>query len=113
MQVCAARGDELVLFVEGACTFPNSMVDRITPQTTDADRAWLRDSLGIADEWPVVAEPFRQWVIEDDFVSGRPRFEEVGVLFSDRVHDGELYKLRMLNAAHTCMAYLSALAGIV
>jgi mannitol 2-dehydrogenase len=113
LRVCEERDAELTRWVETSCSFPNSMVDRITPQTTDADRAWLRDSLGIADEWPVVAEPFRQWVIEDDFVSGRPRLEEVGVLFSDRVHDWELYKLRMLNATHTCMAYLSALAGIV
>jgi mannitol 2-dehydrogenase len=113
LRVCEEQEAELARWVESTCTFPNSMVDRITPQTTDADRAWLRDSLGIADEWPVVAEPFRQWVIEDDFVSGRPRFEEVGVLFSDRVHDWELYKLRMLNATHSCMAYLMALAGVV
>ena len=102
---------ELARYVETACTFPNSMVDRITPQTTDADRAWLRDEVGIDDGWPVVAEPFRQWVIEDRFAAGRPRFEDVGVLFTDDVHDWELYKLRMLNATHSCMAYLMALAG--
>jgi mannitol 2-dehydrogenase len=113
LRVCEERDAALARWVESTCSFPNSMVDRITPQTTDADRAWLRDSLGIADGWPVIAEPFRQWVVEDDFASGRPRFEDVGVLFSDRVHDWELYKLRMLNATHTCMAYVSALAGIV
>jgi mannitol 2-dehydrogenase len=113
MQVCATRGDELVRFVESACTFPNSMVDRITPQTTDADRAWLRDEIGIDDGWPVVAEPFRQWVIEDAFAAGRPPYEDVGALFTDRVHDWELYKLRMLNATHSCMAYLMALEGVV
>ena len=59
----------------------------------------------------MVAEPFRQWVIEDAFAAGRPRFEDVGVLFTDNVHDWELYKLRMLNATHSCMAYLMALAG--
>jgi mannitol 2-dehydrogenase len=112
-RVCEARSDELARYVETACTFPNSMVDRITPQTTDADRAWLRDDIGIEDGWPVVAEPFRQWVLEDTFAAGRPRFEEVGVLFSDRVHDWELYKLRMLNATHSCMAYLMAIAGVV
>ena len=90
--------------------FPNSMVDRITPQTTDDDRAWLRDEIGLEDGWPVVAEPFRQWVLEDAFAAGRPRFEDVGVLFTDRVHDWELYKLRMLNATHSCMAYLMAIA---
>jgi mannitol 2-dehydrogenase len=89
------------------------MVDRITPRTTDADRAWLREEIGIEDGWPVVAEPFRQWVIEDKFAAGRPRFEDVGALFTDRVHDWELYKLRMLNATHSCMAYLMAIAGVV
>jgi mannitol 2-dehydrogenase len=113
LRVCEERNAELARWVETTCTFPNSMVDRITPQTTETDRAWLRERVGIDDGWPVVAEPFRQWVIEDEFAAGRPRFEQVGVLFSDRVHDWELYKLRMLNATHTCMAYLSALAGIV
>ena len=113
LHACEERDADLASWVEAACTFPNSMVDRITPQTTDGDRAWLRDTLGIDDAWPVVAEPFRQWVLEDSFAAGRPRFEDVGVLFSDRVHDWELYKLRMLNATHSCMAYLSALAGIV
>jgi mannitol 2-dehydrogenase len=111
--VCESRSEELVRFVERACTFPNSMVDRITPQTTDADRAWLRDEVGVEDGWPVVAEPFRQWVLEDTFAAGRPRFEDVGVLFSDRVHDWESYKLRMLNATHSCMAYLMAIEGVV
>jgi mannitol 2-dehydrogenase len=112
LRICEERDAELARWVGTACSFPNSVVDRITPQTTDADRAWLRDSLGIDDAWPVVAEAFRQWVLEDEFAKGRPRFEEVGALFSDRVHDWELYKLRMLNATHSCMAYLSALAGI-
>jgi mannitol 2-dehydrogenase len=113
MQVAATRSDQLVTYLESSCTFPNSMVDRITPQTTDTDRAWLRDEVGIEDGWPVVAEPFRQWVIEDAFAAGRPAFEDVGALFTDRVHDWELYKLRMLNATHSNMAYLSALAGVV
>jgi mannitol 2-dehydrogenase len=99
-------------WVEDNCTFPNSMVDRITPVTADADRVWLADSTGIDDHWPVVAEPFRQWVCEDNFAAGRPPWERVGALFTDRVHDWELYKLRMLNAGHSCIAYLSALAGI-
>jgi mannitol 2-dehydrogenase len=89
------------------------MVDRITPQTQDVDRAWLRDEVGVEDGWPVVCEPFRQWVIDDRFVAGRPGWEDVGVLFTDRVHDWELYKLRMLNAAHSCVAYLMALEGVV
>jgi mannitol 2-dehydrogenase len=113
MGVCEGRAPELAHYVETACTFPNSMVDRITPQTTDADRAWLRDTVGIEDGWPVVAEPFRQWVIEDRFAAGRPPFEEVGALLTDDVHEWELYKLRMLNATHSCMAYLMALHGVV
>jgi mannitol 2-dehydrogenase len=109
----AARFDAaLPGWLEENCTFPNSMVDRITPVTADADRAWLLESSGIEDRWPVVAEPFRQWVVEDEFAAGRPPWEDAGALFTDRVHDWELYKLRMLNAGHSCMAYLSALAGI-
>jgi mannitol 2-dehydrogenase len=109
----AARADAaLPAWVEANCTFPNSMVDRITPVTADADRAWLRDTVGLDDRWPVVAEPFRQWVMEDDFAGGRPPWEDVGAIFSDRIHDWELYKLRLLNAGHSCIAYLSALAGI-
>jgi mannitol 2-dehydrogenase len=109
----AARLDSgLAGWVEENCTFPNSMVDRITPVTDRADRDWLLETSGIDDSWPVVAEPFRQWVVEDDFAAGRPSWDEVGALFTDRVHDWELYKLRMLNAGHSCMAYLSALAGI-
>jgi mannitol 2-dehydrogenase len=110
--VADGRGADLARYIDSACTFPNSMVDRITPQTTDADRAWLRER-GVDDGWPVVCESFRQWVIEDTFAAGRPHWQDVGALFSDRVHDWELYKLRMLNASHSCMAYLSALAGIV
>jgi mannitol 2-dehydrogenase len=111
--VAAARSSKLASWVESACTFPNSMVDRITPQTKDEDRTWLRDAIGIDDGWPVVCEPFRQWVVEDTFAAGRPRWEEAGALFTDRVHDWELYKLRLLNASHSCMAYLAALAGVV
>jgi mannitol 2-dehydrogenase len=113
MAVCEERPSGLAAWVEGACTFPNSMVDRITPQTADSDRAWLRATWGIDDAWPVVSEPFRQWVLEDRFAAGRPSFEDAGALFTDDVRSWELYKLRMLNAAHSCMAYLSALAGIV
>ena len=110
--VAQGCGADHVRFVE-RCTFPNSMVDRITPQTHDADRIWLRDEVGVEDAWPVVCEPFRQWVIEERFAAGRPRWEDAGVLFTDRVHEWELYKLRMLNASHSCIAYLMALADVV
>ena len=110
--VAAARGAELLRYVERSCTFPTSMVDRITPQTRDEDVRRLREEVGIDDAWPVVCESFRQWVIEDDFAAGRPAWETAGALFTERVHDWELYKLRLLNASHSCMAYLAALAGI-
>jgi mannitol 2-dehydrogenase len=114
MLAAAARhSDTLHTWVRDSCSFPNSMVDRITPVTADADRNWLHETYGVDDLWPVVGEPFRQWVIEDDFVAGRPAWEDVGVLFTDDVHAWELYKLRMLNAGHSCIAYLCALAGIV
>jgi mannitol 2-dehydrogenase len=113
MSVCEERDNGLAGWVDGTCTFPNSMVDRITPQTSAGDREWLSATWGIDDAWPVVAEPFRQWVLEDRFAAKRPRFEDAGALFTDDVRSWELYKLRMLNAAHSCMAYLSALAGIV
>jgi mannitol 2-dehydrogenase len=106
------RKGGLAQWIEANCSFPNSMVDRITPVTADSDRAWLLGSNGIEDRWPVVAEPFRQWVVEDDFAAERPRWEDVGALVTDRVDDWELYKLRLLNAGHSCMAYLSALAGV-
>src|SRR5262249_1994425 len=104
---------QLMRYVEWSCSFPNSMVDRITPQTQPEDIAWVRDEIGIVDAWPVVCESFRQWVIEDAFVAGRPSWETAGVLFTDRVRDWELYKLRMPNASHSCIAYLMALAGVV
>jgi mannitol 2-dehydrogenase len=110
--VAERHGVELTRYLE-SCTFPISMVDRITPQTQDVDRQWLRDEVGLDDGWPVVCEPFRQWVLEDHFASGRPAWEDAGALFTERVHDWELYKLRMLNASHSCMAYLTALAGLV
>ena len=107
-----AGAEGLTVWIESNCTFPNSMVDRITPVTAAEDRAALLARDGIVDRWPVVAEPFRQWVVQDDFVAGRPRWEDVGVLFTDDVHAWELYKLRILNAGHSCIAYLCALAGI-
>jgi mannitol 2-dehydrogenase len=113
MAVCEKRDRDLARWLDDTCAFPNSMVDRITPQTADSDREWLRETWGVDDAWPVVAEPFRQWVIEDRFAAGRPRFEDVGAIFTDDVRSWELYKLRMLNATHSCMAYLSALGGIV
>ena len=87
--------------------FPSSMVDRITPVTTDEDRALLQ----APDPWPVVCEPWTQWVLEDDFALGRPAFEDVGVQVVADVEPYELMKLRLLNGSHQAVAYLGHLAG--
>jgi mannitol 2-dehydrogenase len=91
--------------------FPNSMVDRITPATTPTDREQLMQNFGINDAWPVVTEPFRQWVIEDTFCNARPPWEEVGAEIVTDVLPYELMKIRLLNASHMAMAYLGALTG--
>ncbi len=91
--------------------FPNSMVDRITPGTAPEDQAALQAKYGFNDAWPVMTEQFRQWVIEDHFCSGRPRWELVGAEIVADVAPYELMKIRLLNGSHLAMAYLSALAG--
>ena len=91
--------------------FPNSMVDRITPVTTPDVIAVLESEFGVEDQWPVAAEPFTAWVLEDDFSDGRPPLEEAGVLLVDDVTPYELMKLRLLNASHQCLCYFAYLAG--
>lgn len=91
--------------------FPGTMVDRIVPSTTDADRAEIAGLIGAEDAWPIVTEPFSQWVIEDDFPQGRPPFESVGAQLVEDVEPFEHMKLRMLNGSHSTMAYLGYLAG--
>ncbi len=105
------RDDRLAAWIEANVAFPNGMVDRITPQTTDADRAMVAELFGITDAWPVMTEPFRQWVIEDTFACGRPPLEEVGVQIVPDVHPYETMKLRLLNGSHQALAYLGYLAG--
>lgn len=105
------RDPALADWIARHVTFPNCMVDRITPQTTDADRAMARTEFGIEDAWPVVCEPFRQWVVEDEFVNGRPPLEEVGVQMTQDVHPYEQMKIRLLNAGHSALGYLGWLAG--
>ena len=104
---------ELSSWLEANGAFPNAMVDRITPATTDADRALVRDRYGLIDEWPVSCEPFRQWALEDEFCAGRPPFERAGVLVTHDVGPYEQMKLRLLNGSHSGLAYHAALAGIV
>ena len=102
---------ELARWVDTEVAFPNSMVDRITPVTSDDDRAEVRDRFGIDDAWPVVAEPFFQWVLEDHFVAGRPPYDQADVQLVDDVEPYELMKLRLLNASHQGLAYFGHLAG--
>lgn len=106
-----ARDAELGAWITQHVCFPNSMVDRITPVTTDADRAEIGERFGIDDAWPVVCEPFTQWVLEDHFNNGRPPYEDVGVQIVDDVMPYELMKLRLLNASHQALAYFGYLAG--
>lgn len=108
----AAADPDLAKWIEEEGAFPNSMVDRITPVTTPADIEWLKTERGIIDQWPVVTEPFLQWVLEDVFACGRPPFENVGVLVTDDVEPYEILKLRMLNAGHSMLAYVAALLDV-
>ncbi|MEQ5835336.1 mannitol dehydrogenase family protein [Marinobacter sp. NFXS9] len=105
------RDAELAEWIEANVTFPNSMVDRITPVTTDADIAELQSRFDVEDRWPVVCEPFTQWVLEDRFVDGRPPVEDAGVQVVEDVEPYELMKLRLLNASHQALCYFGYLSG--
>lgn len=109
--LAALRGDRLADWVESDVPFPTTMVDRIVPATTDADRAANDAALGLTDAAPVMAEPFKQWVVEDVFPEGRPALESVGVEMTRDVAPFERMKLRMLNGPHSTLAYLGYLAG--
>ncbi|MDQ1552721.1 MAG: mannitol 2-dehydrogenase [Actinomycetota bacterium] len=98
-------------WIEGEVHFPNSMVDRITPVTTDDDRKWVQERFGVDDAWPVLCEDFVQWVLEDNFPLGRPAYEDAGVQVVGDVRPYELMKLRLLNASHQAMAYFGMLRG--
>lgn len=106
----ASVDEDLASWIDANVTFPNSMVDRITPETTDADRDDVA-SHGYTDAWPVVAEDFTQWVLEDSFPAGRPPYEKVGVEVVEDVVPYELMKLRLLNASHQGLCYFGHLAG--
>ncbi|MFD6697953.1 MULTISPECIES: mannitol dehydrogenase family protein [unclassified Microbacterium] len=102
---------ELGDWIEEYGAFPNSMVDRITPATTDSGRQFVTEKFGIEDRWPVISESFTQWVLEDSFVDGRPALERVGVQLVDDVRPYEAMKLRLLNASHQGVGYLGLLSG--
>lgn len=102
----------LARWVRDHVSFPNSMVDRITPATTDRERRLLADEFGVEDNWPVFCEPFRQWVMQDDFTDGRPILERAGVTFVADVGPYELMKIRILNGGHAAIAYPAGLLDI-
>ncbi len=99
-------------WIEESVAFPNGMVDRITPATTDRERDILTTQFGVEDGWPVFCEPFRQWVLEDAFPLGRPAFEKAGVQFVKDVSPFELMKIRILNGGHATIAYPAGLMDI-
>jgi len=104
---------ELSKWISRHGAFPNSMVDRIVPKTTDEDRVAIAARLGVDDAWPVMTEPFSQWVIEDRFAGPRPAWETAGATLVEEAEPYEHAKLRMLNGSHSSLAYLGSLAGYV
>jgi mannitol-1-phosphate/altronate dehydrogenase len=109
---CELKDSSLAEQIGAQVSFPNSMVDRITPRITDRDRSHIESTYGVSDKAPVVCESFWQWVIEDRFSQGRPDFEKVpGVIFTSDVRPYEDMKLRLLNAGHSQCGYLGHLAG--
>jgi mannitol 2-dehydrogenase len=113
LELARLRDPALAAWIKREARFPNAMVDRITPATAPEDIADLTARYGIVDHWPVFAETFTQWVIEDDFAQGRPAWEDVGAQFVADVSPYEFMKLRLLNASHLAVAGLGRLAGYV
>ncbi|GFE96276.1 MULTISPECIES: mannitol dehydrogenase family protein [unclassified Gluconobacter] len=106
-----ARDPELAKWIEENATFPNGMVDRITPTVSSAIAKRLNEASGLSDDLPLVAEDFHQWVLEDSFADGRPALEKAGVQFVDDVTDYEHVKIRMLNAGHIMLCFPAVLVG--
>lgn len=109
--LCHLSDPDFAGWISDHVAFPNSMVDRITPATGERERE-LAASLGLDDKAPVTCEPFRQWVLEDNFPAGRPELEKVGVTFTDQVHRFETMKIRILNGGHAIIAYPAGLRDI-
>jgi len=100
---------ELAAWISENVSFPNAMVDRITPATTPADSQYLEEHFGLNDAWPVVCEPFTQWIIEDKFSNERPQWENVGAQFVPDVSPYEKMKIRLLNAGHSVLGILGSI----
>jgi mannitol 2-dehydrogenase len=105
------RDHDLAAWIDQRGAFPSSMVDRITPGTTDDDRAMVERNFGVRDRWPVITEPFSQWVIEDNFGGERPPLDEVGAEFVGDVRPYAMTKTRLLNAIHVTLGHLGLLVG--
>ncbi len=112
LEMAAIRDPSLAVWIAAEGAFPCSMVDRIVPAATDATRTRAETLLGCHDALALDTEPFLQWVIEDHFVSGRPRWEAGGAIFAENVEPYEKMKLRLLNGAHTLLAHLGILADL-
>lgn len=102
---------ELYQWIKEHVTFPNTMVDRIVPAVTADTLSYIESQLGYRDPCAIACEPFRQWVIEDNFVNGRPDWDQVGAEFVEDVVPYEQMKLRMLNGSHSFLSYLGYLSG--
>jgi len=111
VQFAGLQDPELARWIEEKVACPSCMVDRIVPATRPEDRAHVSAALGVEDAWPVVTEPFTQWVVEDRFPAGRPDWEAAGATMVTDVHPWEQMKLRLLNGSHSSIAYLGQLAG--
>lgn len=111
LAMAEVRDPTLAAWIGKTCTFPATMVDRIVPATADEDIADLSALIGLEDRAMVKAEPFLQWVIEDSFAGERPDFAALGVQLTVAVAPWEEAKLRLLNGAHSAIAYLGGLAG--
>jgi mannitol 2-dehydrogenase len=107
----AMRSDALAQWIEANVSFPSSMVDRITPRTTEENRTFIRERFGVEDLSPVVCEPFRQWVLEDEFIAGRPAWERVSAQMTSDVAPYEKTKMRLLNGGHSTLGYAGDLLG--
>lgn len=107
----ALKAPDAVEWAEKTIACPCTMVDRIVPATTGEDRAQITQALGVEDAWPVMSEPFSQFVVEDHFPLGRPDWEVHGVTMAQDVEPFERMKLGMLNGSHSTLAYLGYLAG--
>lgn len=111
LEFARLRDSSLADWIEANFTFPATMVDRIVPSLGDQDKADIAAHLGLEDDWPVITEPFSQWVIENNFAGACPDLQSVGAQMVSDVEPFELMKLRMLNGSHSAMAYLGQLCG--